>query len=424
MPLAVVGVAAYWFGHINVANAISGTPQWGQDLAFFHQWVHSAATGGPWASPLILEPQGFFEQVHTHLVLPLVVALYRVFPAQETLLWLHSLGAALALWPTFRLSEQLAGGRHAMGVCAAVALFGPLQGVAVADFRPVVLFLPGILGLWASAHRGALLATLGWALLALIGRQEASYLIALSGCALWVAPWGNCTKRISVSLVILGTLSWASFALLKPQMFFHINLLAESSWPTSAELWERRAHFAGAIMLSGWWIGLSRPAPLLALSPILYSMLASSREWHALTGPGAHHHVFWMPFVLAAGISASVHLKRGLGLALLLLGGAFSFPHAARTNANTAVYSLAELVPPTGRVAADYTTIHKLAGRETLWNVDQLYMPDRPHHWQGRWPLTVADVDWILAPSDHTVSDHLSEWTRVSSVDGHTLWKR
>ena len=155
VPLLVVLTGTLVFGCLNVENATAGTPQWGQDLAFFHQWVHSAASGGPWASPLILEPQGFFEQVHTHMVMPLVVAAYWLVPTQETLLWLHSFAAALLLWPTYRLAERIAGGRHAMLCCLAIGMFGPFQAVAVADFRPVVLFLPGIVGLWYSAHRGS-----------------------------------------------------------------------------------------------------------------------------------------------------------------------------------------------------------------------------------------------------------------------------
>ena len=96
---ALVCAATALFAWINVQNAAHLNPQWGQDLAFFHQWVHSAANGGPWASPLILEPQGFFNQVHTHLVLPLVVAVYSAVPTQNTLLVAHTCSKVpSALW--------------------------------------------------------------------------------------------------------------------------------------------------------------------------------------------------------------------------------------------------------------------------------------------------------------------------------------
>ena len=422
MPLLVVLTGTLVFGCLNVENATAGTPQWGQDLAFFHQWVHSAASGGPWASPLILEPQGFFEQVHTHMVMPLVVAAYWLVPTQETLLWLHSFAAALLLWPTYRLAERIGGGRHAMLCCLAIGMFGPFQAVAVADFRPVVLFLPGIVGLWYSAHRGSALGCLAWGLLALSGRQEASYLIAASGGVMLLARWGECSRRLALAIGILGGLSWVFFAAMKPQMFFHINPLSPSPWPDSAELWSHRAHFAVALLASGWWLGLLRPIPLLAATPVLYGMLSTGREWHALTGPGAHHHTFWIPFVIVAGVAGSAHIKRDIGPLLLLIGSTVSFPWATQTEGLSSALSLTDRVPAGAAVAADYDTIHRFAGRDVLWNVDQLYMPDRPYHWDEDWPLTVERVEWVLAPTNHSVSRFLGDWTVVSETETHTLW--
>ena len=424
MPLLVVLTCTLAFGRLNVLNSTTGAPQWGQDLAFFHPWVHSAATGGPWASPLILEPQGFFEQVHTHLIMPVVVTAYRLFPVQETLLWLHSLGAALVLWPVYRLGERIAGGRHAIMCCLAITMFGPFQAVATADFRPVVLFLPGIVGLWTSAHRGSTLGCLVWGLVALSGRQEASYLIAASGIAMLFLRWGGCTRRLALVVIILGGISWVFFAAMKPQMFFHINPLAPNPWPDSSELWSQRSRFGLALLASGWWLGLLRPAPLLAAAPVVYGMLATSREWHALAGPGAHHHAFWLPFLVVAGVAGSARIKREFGPLFLVLGGLFSFPWVAKTAGLESTVRLVERVPSDAAIAADYETIHRLAGRKVLWNVDQLYMEDRPYHWTEAWPLTVSDVDWVLAPSDHSVSRFLERWTVVAETETHTLWTR
>ena len=412
------------FGQLNVTNATAGSPQWSQDLAFFHQWVHSAASGGPWASPLILEPQGFFAQVHTHLVMPLVVAVYRFFPAQETLLWLHSLAAALSLWPAYRLGERIAGGRHAILCCLAVAMFGPFQAVAVADFRPVALFLPGIVGLWYGAHRGSVLACIGWGLLALSGRQEASYLIAASGVVMLALRWGDCTRKLALGVAALGGLSWIFFVAVKPQMFFHINPLAPSPWPESVELWGQRSQFGLALLASAWWLGFLRPAPLLAATPVIYGMMSTSREWHTLTGPGAHHHAFWVPFVIVAGVAGSAQLMRGIGPLILIAGSALSFPWASKTTGLDSALSLTSRVPSDVSVAADYDTIHRLSGREVLWNVDQFYMPDRPHFWSADWPLTVSDVDWVLASRTHEVTEHLADWRVVAETDTHSLWTR
>jgi hypothetical protein len=422
--LALVLGASAVYAWLNVRNASTGTPQWGQDLAFFQQWIHSAATGGPWASPLILEPQGFFSQVHTHLVMPLVVGLYALFPTQPTLLIFHSACVALAIWPALQLGHATGGRRHGLIAVAAVLAFGPFQAVAVADFRPVGLFVPGILGIWAAAWSGNTRGMVIWAAVALIGRQEASYLLVSSGLALLCATWGQARARHALILTAIGGVSWALFAALKPEMFFHINPLAPTSFPVSPELWAQRAGFGIALMASMWWLGILRPAPLIAMIPVAWGMLSTGREWHSLTGPGAHHHAFWLPFVLAAGIAGSARVRRGLGPLLLLVGGSLAFPWAGRTQRDLSLDKLVEAIPATAAVAADYDTIHLLAGRPVLWNVEQLYMTDRPWHWDKPWPITVDDVEWVLAPAGHRIEPQLRDWHLVQATGSHRLFRR
>jgi uncharacterized membrane protein len=417
----LVAIATGLFGSINIHNAQALSPQWSQDLAFFHQWVHSAANGGPWASPLILEPQGFFEMVHTHFALIGVVGLYRVIPEQETLLIVHSFFAGLALWPVFRLGESVAGGRHAILCVLAVVVFGPFQSIAVADFRPVVLFLPGLLGVWAATWRSDTLGVLFWAAVALAGRQEASYLLVSSGLALLFCSWGKSTRKDAILLVCVGAIAWVFFAWNKPSMFFHINPMAPEVWPSSAELWDQRLGFGLALLLSGWLLGALAPAPLFAMLPVVWGLLSTSREWHSLMGPGAHHHVFWVPFVVAAGIVGSARVPSNVGPILLFIGSAFSFPWASLQSGSIGLQRLIQQVPRTARVAADYDTIHALAGRDVLWNIDQMYMEDRPWHWTEPWPITPEDVDWIIMPSGHPLSRHVSEWTVVDAEASHLL---
>jgi len=421
----LVAAATTVFAWVNISNAEAMAPQWSQDLAFFHQWIHSAANGGPWASPLILEPQGFFDQVHTHLVLPAVVGLYKVWSTQTLLLWVHSFFVSLAIWPAFRLAENIAGGRHALLCTLALVAFGPFQGLAVADFRPVGLFLPGLIGVWYGARRGSSLAILGWATVALLGRQEASYLLMLSGGALLFGRWGRATRKHAIMLLCVGATAWLAFAMLKPAMFFHINPMAPSApWPSSAELWDQRLGFGLCLVLSGWSIGILSPLPLLAAAPIFWGFLSSGREWHAVVGPGAHHHVFWLPFVVVAGIAAASKVPKGIGPVLLLLGSAMAFPWAQTQTGPIHLERLVNLVPEDARVAADYETIHRLSGRPVLWNIDHLYMPDRPWHWTKPWPLTEADVDWILMPSEHALGAHLDAWNIVATEAQHILLQR
>lgn len=412
------------FAYINIGNAQAYAPQWSQDLAFFHQIIHSAANDGPWASPLILEPQGFWEMVHTHLALPLVVAAYRVLPFQETLLVLHSFAASLALWPAYRLGESAGGGRHAILCVLAILAFGPFQAVAIADFRLSVLFLPGILGIWASAWRGSWFGLIGWALVAIAGRQDATYLVGACGITLALLPWGNSKRTHGAMLIALAASFWLIFWSLKPAMFFHINPAAATVWPESSELWNNRLAFGISLLGSFWCVGLRSPAALIAAAPVFWGMLSTSREWHILSGPGAHHHAFWLPFVFAAGIVGAHRVPKGLGPLLLLLGCTVTFPWVKMVDSTSGLQGLVEQVPASARVAADYDSIHRLSGRQTLWNIEQLYMPDRPRHWDTSWPITEQDVDWILMPSDHRLSQYLDDWKIVDSVEGHLLLRR
>lgn len=422
---ALVCAATALFAWINVQNAAHLNPQWGQDLAFFHQWVHSAANGGPWASPLILEPQGFFNQVHTHLVLPLVVAVYSAVPTQNTLLVAHSLFAALAIWPAFRLAELAGGVRYALLFTGALVLFGPFQAVAIADFRPVALFIPGLLGVWYGARKGSPSTVLAWSAVALVGRQEATYLLAASGGAILLLPWAQSKRRtIGWALIAIGSASWAGFALLKPEMFFHINPMAPTAWPEGAELWQNRLGFATALGLSAWWIGALSPAPLLAATPVFWGMLTTAREWHLLVGPGAHHHAFWLPFVVAAAAVGAARLPKLLGVLCLIIGSAWSFSAPTLTEPNPSLATLLDGIPAEAKVAADYDTIHGVAGRRVLWNVEQLYMPDKPRHWTDPWPLTLSAVDLVVVNKDHPITDRLSDWTIQGETASHAVFTR
>jgi hypothetical protein len=420
----MVVAAGAVFAWVNVHNAANFAPQWGQDLAFFHQWVHSAATGGPWASPLILEPQGFWTQVHTHLIMPFVVGVYTIWPCQNTLLVLHSLFACLAIWPIFRLGESAAGGRHGLLMVLAVLAFGPFQGIAVADFRPVALFLPGIIGIWASAWVGDKRGIIVWALVAIAGRQEAVYLLMASGTSLMFCSWGKARRSDAALVLGIGLAGFMAFVFLKPEMFFHINPSAGFEWPTGAELWDNRLSFGIGIALSGWLLGLLAPAPLIAMLPVLWGMLTTGREWHSLSGPGAHHHVFWLPFVIAAGTVGSARVPRNIGPLILIFCGAMAFPWAHKQAGNVDGQSLVDQVPSSARVAADYSSIARLSGRPILWNVDQLHMPDQPWHWKDKWPITEDDVDIVLAPKDHPVHQRLGSWHRVDSDGTYLLLRR
>ena len=362
--------------------------------------------------------------VHTHLVLPLVVALYSLFPVQETLLWTHSAFAALTMWPAFRLGEHVGGRRYGVLAAVAVAAFGPFQAVATADFRPVVLFIPGLLGVLLEARRDRWLPALCWAAVAMAGRQEAAYLLGAIGLTLLLVPWGGNRRKIGAILLAAGAATWCAWAAVKPQMFFHFNPGAGMALPDNPELWGERGEFGLRWLLSGWALGLLSPAGIIAGLPVIGGMMTSSHEWHRLLGAGAHHHAFWLPFVLASGIVGARRMPDGKGPLLLIVFGAIAFPWVGPRSGPVHLKALAAQVPPDAAGAADYDTIHLVSGRDTLWNVDQLTMKDKPIHWTEAWPIPLESMDWLLMSSDHALSGQTSDWEVLGASGTHVLLQR
>ncbi|MCK6507405.1 DUF2079 domain-containing protein [Myxococcota bacterium] len=445
-PLLLVLLGSAALAALNVHNAAHLAPHWGQDLAFFTQICWSAVHGGPWSSPLLHEPLGFFAMVHTHLVLPLVVASYALIPRQEVLLCWQGLFAGLALWPAFRLGEAVARergvGRPALvGALAAASLLllGPVQAAGSADFRPNVLFLPGLVGVFAAAREGRTGQALLWSLLAQAGRQEASYFLLPAGLALCLLPWGGARRwRTGLGVVAFALLCFGAWVALKPQMFFHFDprSLVQEAPPVEPDFVQARWAFLGRLVRSGAALGLLQPAALVAGLPLAAQLARDSREWTAEVGPSVQWHAFWLGYAVPAMVAGAVAWPRRLGgaaagLALLWALNATAFPWQRPREGPVAALPLVAQVPPEARVAADHDTIAALAGREVLWNVASLHLREdqRPYGLGGPWPLTVDMVDILLVDEGHPVLAHATSWRLVDRVelgDGRTkgLWAR
>jgi len=433
-----VTVGTLLFSWLNIGNAAQMAPNWGMDLAFFEQLVASAARGGPWASPLLLESQGFFEMVHTHLLLPVVVGAYAVLPRQETLLVLHAFFAALALWPAARLGEACGG--RVLGVLAPLGLlaFPPFHALGSADFRPSALFFAAVLGIFAAARTDRLAAALAWAMLAIVAREEGVYLVGLTGIALCLVPWGAPAEgsrssrawrglrlRIGLSLVVFAALAFAAWVAVKPSMFHYINPLAPAAEAVlPADEIARRLDFAGRLGRSGALLGLLSPAPLLGLLPIAESMAGDHRGWTSLTGPGAHYAAFWSPWLVAAGIAGAGRLGRW-GPWLWLFLNAVSMPWVGLREGPVELRALEGHVTPGDRVAASYPTIHRYAGRPVLWNTAQLRMraDERPRGWHADWPVPLDAVDVLVVQGDDELAQRArgEGWVVVGEAGHHQV---
>ena len=441
-PLAAVAAATAALGSINAWNALHLSPTWGQDLAFFTQIVHRAAAGGPWASPLLLEPQGFFAMVHTHLVLPLVVGAYALVGRQEVLLYAQAAFASLALWPAWRLGEQRAGPWGGLLAALGLAAFGPFQAVAIADLRPSALFIPGILGMYAAAGRGRVAQAVAWGLVANLGRQEGAWLVGLVGGSLLVAPWllpqrapsepiGAWLRRghrwrVALALCAFGCVMLGLWVWSKPAFLFHLNPLNPAP-PADlpADIAAGRLDWLTCVLRSGGAFGLLAPAPLLGALPVFREMMHTGREWGPLTGPAAHYGAFWVPFVAAAGIAGAARLRRLWGMGAFAALCALAFPWVGPREGPSELRRLTEQVADGERVAASYDVISALAQREVVWNSAWLSMTeaDRPHGWGGAWPIPLDAVDVLVIEAHDPLlaRAEAAGWQQVDAEDDHRL---
>ena len=428
------------FGTISAHNAAQMAPCWGQDLAFFHQIIHSAASGGPWSTPLLLEPRGFFEMVHTHLVLPLVVAAYAVIPRQEVLLFAQAAFASLALWPAWRLGESVAPRGGGILAALSLVLLGPFQGLAMADFRPSALFLPGLMGVLVAAWHRDRRGVLCWSMVALAGRQEAIYLLGATSLALLVLPWGPRRGnhivrrwwsalhiRSSLVLCFICAVAAAGFVAWKPAMFFHFDPLRRPDPAVlSPDHLADRLRFLSQLGRSGLPLGLLAPTALVPLLPVAREMLETGREWGPVVGPAAHYAAFWLPFAATAAIGGAGRWFGRPGLAALALLNAAALPWPGIRAGHSHLSSVADHIPSDARVAADYDTIHRLSGRAILWNTAQLRMNanERPRGWVGDWPVPVTAVDYIVVRTTDPLFDTLQAWTTVATLQDHVVLQR
>ena len=439
--IALMLTASLGLGALNAWNAARLFPHWAHDLAFFTQLVHRAAEGGPWSSPLLFEPEGFFEMVHTHLVLPIVVATWWAVGRQEVLLVVQGLFAGLALWPAWQLGEQTGGRRHAWAAMLACLAFGPFQAVATADFRPVALFIPGVLGLFAAAHRRDLLGVLVWACVANLGRQEGAFLVCAAGAGLLLIPldapgegsrlrrqWSGTRRREGLVALATGGAWLAFWAWTKPTLFFHVSPSLDLGIQLAPDIVQNRSAFAQKLGFSGAALGLLSPAGLIAGLPVGLQMAVNPREWGAMTGPAAHYHAFWLPFVLASAIPGSARLGR-LGGPLLIIGLALPFGWAVPRTGPVDAAALEPRVHVTDRVAADDFVIHRYAGREVLWNTRQVEQPphEKPRTWpQGAWPIPLDAVDVVVARLDDPLVAlaRAARWTEEARSETHVVMRR
>ncbi len=429
----------------------AGGTQWAHDLAFFNQILWSGTHGGPWASPLLLEPQGLLKMVHFSPLLVLIAPIYALFPHPKTLLAVNTLVVASAALPLGVLAQRVSKDAR-FGLLAGLAflLYMPTLSAAQADFRPLVLMIPGFatlaLGGWTRRWGPTLLG----AALICFAREEAAYLLVTSGAVILFR-----SPKHGAAVLGAGVAWFVGLLLFKENFFFHFDPTTYASSvatqePTTALLRER-GHFALQSWLSGYLLAPLGWLPALMGLPAAAAMwLDHQREWQLMTGPYVHLRSVWLGCMAAAGTLGGALAARRLSQkwawaplalgVLMCLGNAGSFlhqrgEHRARmaelqerleSPQHAQERALLARVEGGDRVATDYPRMAALSGRSVLWNVEHLHLAqDRPPHWIHAWPIGLEPIDTVLALDSAPIVQHLgSDWQKQGEAGELGLWRR
>ncbi|MCP4806900.1 MAG: DUF2079 domain-containing protein [Proteobacteria bacterium] len=450
LALAMVVAAVLWTDAQFTAFE-AHDPQWGHDVAFFTQIFWSAVNGGPWASPILLEPQGMLEMVHFHPFFVALVPLFAIWPDSRFLLAFNVLVVVATALPLARLGEAASKHRGFGALCGlAWLVWLPVQSAALNDFRPLELMLPGLVLLALGVYRGRWVELVVGALLVCFTREESVYLLPFIGGALVVLPFGERRRVHGAAVLGIGVAWFLVLLAMKGNLFFHFD---PTTWgqttatPVPEHLVEGRTAFFLQVARSGYVLGLLAPVPLmLGAPPTVFLVLDTFREWERMTGPYVHVRVPTVAFLAVAGTVGAGWLARRdpravwpVGLALVV-ANALAFPdarerlgHRAASHAGildspewVAREALLSDVTAEDRVGTDYGLMARLSGREVLWNVVHLYLEGgQPPHWTDAWPITADGLDVLVVMPDDPVLAHLGpEWTERRRGGGYLLLRR
>ena len=449
LALAMVAAAALWTD-VQFTAFEAHSPQWGHDVAFFTQIFWSASHGGPWASPILLEPQGMLEMVHFHPFFVVVVPLFALAPDPRFLLGLNVLIVVSAAVPLAALGRAASGDRW-VGLASGLAWLAwlPVQSAAINDFRPLELMLPGFALLALGAYRGRWLPLIAGALLICATREESVYLLPFTGAVLAALPFGKRERVHGLAVLGIGV-AWAiTLVVIKGNLFFHFDPTTygeTTSTPVPEHLVQGRTAWFLQVLRSGYALGLLAPVALLLAAPTTaFLVLDTFREWERMTGPYVHVRgptVIWLAIAgtVGAGWLSRRHRYAPWAVAALLVGANYAAfwterGRLAERHATNAAFlsspewiareALLSEVRPDDRVGTDYGLMARLSGREVLWNTVHLYIEDqRPPHWTEAWPITADGLDALVVTPDDPVLGHLGpEWEEVRRGGGYVLMR-
>lgn len=318
------------------------------DLAIFAHAVSQALHG------TLYESIGGMRWLGGHVspVLFLLAPLYAIARHPLALLAVQNVALAAAAWPVYRLARRESGSGAAALACAVAWLLQPALGyLALFEFHPETLAVPALLFAIDALREGRTRATLLWAALALLTREDVALVtIALAAVSL---AWTPRRPALAGMLAALGAASLVlSFAVIMP-----LAGSAQTDYATMYGRWGHSVHeVLGAVLrdparafaelfatpgdaqdsafkplyyvhvlLPFAFVPLASPLLLAAALPVLFEHFLSSRlSAHTIV---FHYTALVLPFAgaaLALGLGTLSRRARGAAPAIgaLVLAGA------------------------------------------------------------------------------------------------------
>lgn len=325
------------------------------DLAYYHQSLWSATHGLGFAQTVLqFDGSSLLGSLHLDLIRLALVPAYALWPSVYLLVSLQAVGIGLAAWLTARLlarpsAEPASADPWLLPGVMTLACLHPLSiELALADFRPLVLMVPGtLLTLWALERQRLSWMVVG-GLITMTAREEGwqvlGALLPYAGLSAWRTSSERRPLAIRACWMLLGlTLLGLSLPLFAWGKLSQLS--ATASWRdvlAQLQAGERplfRSH--DEAQLAGWSVLVFFPALcvpellLPALAAVGVLTVLSPFEGVGPAGRGVHYWSVVQPLLLSAWALGLVRMRVWMGTrarvgtpllllftGLLLLGGA------------------------------------------------------------------------------------------------------
>ena len=416
------------------------------DLAFFHQSTWSAAHGLGFAqTALPFDGQTLTGCIHLSLVRAAWVPAYLLLPRVETLVALQAAAVGLGALLVAALARQ-AGltGRLLPALLALAYAAHPMTlGLAVADVRPLIFAVPGVLLTVLGLRSGRAMLVLAGGVVVLSAREEALWLLAALLPAAGLLAWRS--RRLAPLLSLGGLVAMgAALPLLAWGRLSNMAATTDhaATW-AAIQAGERgllrdpsEALF-GLLSLLLCLPALRQPLLLLpGLAAWLYLATFSGLELAMAGEPGIHYLAVVQPYLWAAGAVGMWQISRpsrrwlpALSLVLLVISGALSLVRLPGLPAwglasfvlpgeAAALHALAAPVAQDpGGLVAEPRLAPTLAGRAVLHVRGNLYA-DRT-----RLGELAPELDWALLDYDKPEARGTSAKDRGRPAEERRWWR-